>query len=805
MSARLPWFGVTALWLLFAPLASAGAAVDVSRLPTASTQVVVFARDIKPVLEKSCVPCHGPVRSKSHFRVDSRNTLLKGGESGHPGILPGNSAGSPLVHNVAGLVKEMEMPPLDKREKYPALTAAEIALIRGWIDQGANWPEGVTLNADSAATLAEKTADEITPRKTAPIFQQIRQGDLRAIARSLRDRSLLDLRDEDGNTPLLQAAFYLDAKQLSLFLDAGADPNATNNAGVTALMKAAWDLEKTRLLVRRHANINAASIDGNTALIIACYAYGAGPVANELIAHGADVRASNHADANAVMAAAEAGDVEVLRLLLEHGGDPNSTERIVESNERISALMIAAQLGHLDCVKLLLERGADVNLTTEHGNALHFAVFTERREVARLLLDRGAEVNTPGRRLQSFRNDTALTPLMYAAFNERDDPTIVDWLLARGANVNAKSSSGDTALGIARLRGQTKIVAALLAGGAKSQPDPPAPVRGALWTTEQVEKPDSSLMRKAAEAGVSLLLKSSARLTETTGNRCFTCHQHSQPALAWTLAREKGLNYPDAIAREELNAAIRVGQRRAASVIQEPTPVPSISAWFLVGLKATGYPADRLTDEWAYSLARYQYGDGRWITKASRAPTDYSDVTSTALALKALKAYAPPTMQARFDRQVAKGASWLRNYQAESTEERALQLLGLLWAGNKPSELTQLAKRLLDQQREDGGWAQLPTLGSDPYATGLSLYTLAQVGEINPSHPACQRGITFLLKNQCDDGSWFVRTRGSPVQVAIDDIFPHGKDQWISSVATTWSSMALMLASSSAGMQTRTP
>jgi hypothetical protein len=301
-------------------------------------------------------------------------------------------------------------------------------------------------------------------------------------------------------------------------------------------------------------------------------------------------------------------------------------------------------------------------------------------------------------------------------------------------------------------------------------------------------------MRKAAEAGVSLLIKSSARLTEATGNRCFTCHQHSQPTLAWTLAREQGLDYPDDLANGELDAAIRAAKRRADSAIQEPMPVPSIAAWFLVGLNATGYRGDMLTDDFAYSLARYQYGDGRWITKAARAPTDYSDVTSTALAIKALKIYAPPTMKARFDQKIAKATLWLRRYQAQSTEERALQLLGLLWAGNNSSELGRLANALLQEQRDDGGWAQIPTLDSDPYATGLSLYTLNQVGELNTSQPAYQRGVKFLLKNQGNDGSWFVRTRASPVQVAIDGVFPHGRDQWISSAATSWSTMALMLA-----------
>ncbi len=152
-------------------------------------------------------------------------------------------------------------------------------------------------------------------------------------------------------------------------------------------------------------------------------------------------------------------------------------------------------------------------------------------------------------------------------------------------------------------------------------------------------------------------------------------------------------------------------------------------------------------------------------------------------------------MKATFDQRIARAKRWLRSYRAQSTEERALQLLGLLWAGNHSSDLSRLAKALLQEQRADGGWAQIPTLDSDPYATGLSLYALYHVEALKASDPAYQRGVKFLLKNQCDDGSWLVHTRASPVQVAIHGVFSHGRDQWISSAATSWSTMALMLAS----------
>jgi mono/diheme cytochrome c family protein len=122
------------------------AAVAAAAAPAPPHAVAVdFARDIRPVLERSCVGCHGPQRARSHFRVDSRDALLKGGDSGEASIVPGHSDRSPLVLYVSGPGQEMEMPPPDKRDKFTPLTAREVQLLRTWIDQDAAWPGGATI------------------------------------------------------------------------------------------------------------------------------------------------------------------------------------------------------------------------------------------------------------------------------------------------------------------------------------------------------------------------------------------------------------------------------------------------------------------------------------------------------------------------------------------------------------------------------------------------------------------------------------------------------------------------------------
>jgi mono/diheme cytochrome c family protein len=117
-----------------------GPAVDPAIAPAPSgIPTVDFAREIAPILESKCLPCHGPEKQRSGYRVDVRAIALEGGEYSAPNIVPGNAAKSPLYLYVSGGDPEMEMPP-----KGEPLNSAEIDLIKRWIDEGANWPESVS-------------------------------------------------------------------------------------------------------------------------------------------------------------------------------------------------------------------------------------------------------------------------------------------------------------------------------------------------------------------------------------------------------------------------------------------------------------------------------------------------------------------------------------------------------------------------------------------------------------------------------------------------------------------------------------
>jgi mono/diheme cytochrome c family protein len=108
---------------------------DAAKLPAAADTKVDFAKDIKPIFKKSCMDCHDADGAMGKFRVDKKETAMKGGESG-PAIVAGKSAKSPIVFYVAGLIKDKQMPPKDQGEP---LTREQIGLLRAWIDQGAKW------------------------------------------------------------------------------------------------------------------------------------------------------------------------------------------------------------------------------------------------------------------------------------------------------------------------------------------------------------------------------------------------------------------------------------------------------------------------------------------------------------------------------------------------------------------------------------------------------------------------------------------------------------------------------------------
>lgn len=116
---------------------------DPVSLPPAAAGMVDFVAEIQPIFARRCVECHGPQKQKSGYRLDNQPIALRGGDSGHRAIVPGNSADSALLRLLATTDRDERMPP-----KGDPLSAAEIGLVRAWIEQGAKWPESASVRVD---------------------------------------------------------------------------------------------------------------------------------------------------------------------------------------------------------------------------------------------------------------------------------------------------------------------------------------------------------------------------------------------------------------------------------------------------------------------------------------------------------------------------------------------------------------------------------------------------------------------------------------------------------------------------------
>src|SRR3954470_23398536 len=124
------------LTLLAAGFGATGLVAAPKTLAGGNSAKVDYTRDIQPLLESRCLECHGPKKQKSTLRVDMKPSLLKGGDSSKPAVVPGKSADSQLIQKVLSKDPDEMMPPKGDR-----LTAAQIALLKAWIDQGAAMPD----------------------------------------------------------------------------------------------------------------------------------------------------------------------------------------------------------------------------------------------------------------------------------------------------------------------------------------------------------------------------------------------------------------------------------------------------------------------------------------------------------------------------------------------------------------------------------------------------------------------------------------------------------------------------------------
>lgn len=291
-----------------------------------------------------------------------------------------------------------------------------------------------------------------------------------------------------------------------------------------------------------------------------------------------------------------------------------------------------------------------------------------------------------------------------------------------------------------------------------------------------------------------LLQSLGVKFIEQTG--CVSCHNNSLPAMAVSLARERGFKIDEQAVQQENAKIAEVWGAKRERLLQGERPAGGndTPAYILLGLAASGQSANATTDALVHYLAGHQTEAGNWeVDNRVRPPLEASHFNTTALTLRVLQLYAPKGRSKSVKQQIAEARQWLIKTVPQSNEDRAFQLLGLHWGGADKSAKQKAVTQMLALQRNDGGWAQLPSMPSDAYATGQTLVALHRAGGVLISDPAYQRGVQYLLKTAKPDGTWHVQTRVLPFQKYFESGFPYGKDQFISAAATSWAVMALAL------------
>ena len=724
-------------------------------LPPAADMTVDFKQHVRPILAAKCHSCHGEKQQQAGLRLDKRQNALRGGDYG-PVIVQGNGAESKLIKKLVTGDGGMQMPPTGPLE------AEQIGVLRAWIDQGAEFGD-----VDFEVAKPRKQVDP----KVRELIAAVRKHDIASVKRILKSASeRVNGQDNGGSAPLHHAAGFGTLETMKLLIEAGAEVDARNDRNSTPLHWAVSDTGKIRLLLARGADINAKTERELTPLGLAAMQHFDIAPLELLLEKGANPNIASINGQTSLMAAASAGNVEAMELLLGKKADP-----LAVAGSGAVALMAAAASRNPEAVKLLLKHGAEANAKTKRNQtALFEAASRGAEDVVKLLLEQGAEVN-----IEDYQGHS---PLTYAAMSESMSAPTVRMLLEKSAEtgVSGHGVSGpeETPRDLAGKRGDNEVARLLgvseekrKSGGVAADPD----VAGDRSAAE------------AVEAATALLGMQSPNFIKRGG--CNSCHNQNLPAAAAALARERGIKAPKEIVQIPLEALERSPERAMNNAV-----IASGVPYELFGYAATRRPPDEYTDSLVHYLKRVQEKEGYWASgRGTRPPLSADDFITTAMTVKALKVYSREIEQADTQKRLALAAKWLEAGKPHNTQERAFHLLGLKWSGGDGGVIKKAVKSLAATQRADGGFPQLPAMGSDAYATGQALYALHLAGGMDTSGAVYQEGVRYLLRTQAADGSWHVKTRALPLQPYFESGFPYGYDQWISAAGTSWASMALAL------------
>lgn len=587
-------------------------------------------------------------------------------------------------------------------------------------------------------------------------------------------------RNGRDNTLLMYASAFGTLDAMRLLLNHGADPNRKNAFDATALMWGVYDLDRVKLLLDKGAEVNSKAKSGTTALLLAALSPSGGSVVELLAARAADLTAQDGFGVDLLQAGTSSRNLAAVRLALAHHADPNTKLR-----NGITPLMNAAADGSVEITKLLLEAGADPNavslppaIKVKHGTIalgsltpLILAAPYSPPAVIKLLLESGAKVNPEDGR--------GMTALHAALSSEVQNPETIRLLLAKGADPSFQNKEG---------------VSAREWAGKFARPDilrtvsytPPGPKAVLPSDSATPVSADVALTR-----GISLMETSTAAFFQQSG--CVSCHSQNVTGILAGVARSHGVSMNAEAAAQRLASTQSswAPQTEGLLLRDDPPGGADMVTYALLGMAGEGHLPDLTTAAMARNLAAQQMPNGSWHRGGvARVPVEDSDIALTALAIRSLQNFASAGTQTEYSTRVRRAQTWLASAKPVYAEEWNMQLLGLKWAGTLTSSLSRMASAIEAKQRPSGGWGQNDYLPEDAYATGQTLFALSEAGR-HSTNAIILKGKSYLLRTQAADGSWHVVSRAVKFQPYFQGGFPYDHDQWISSMGSAWATIAL--------------
>ncbi len=319
---------------------------------------------------------------------------------------------------------------------------------------------------------------------------------------------------------------------------------------------------------------------------------------------------------------------------------------------------------------------------------------------------------------------------------------------------------------------------------------------------------------------------------------CFSCHHQALPIFAWGAAipapREitASTEFPEStlefdLAKQASRFTIDSFSPKNESMLRgEGVGGKSLTAAYgLWSLDIAGWPAEETTHAMVEYLLQNQSQEGTWGFQSFRPPAASSLAMSSAFTIYGILAYGDLHQdRQRISQALQRANRWFRESPVGATHE---DRVGLAWGcfllessrrlwrdesvttdgsiqlaiddGMKGEDVIKSRlMQVMERQNEDGGWSQEDGMASDAYATGQAIvlwktiHSRFKSSEIDHwEEIGLSKALRFLIDQQCEDGSWHVVSRSKPVQVYFDNGDPHGKDQFLSMMATSWSVAAL--------------